>query len=211
MKGSGLSLYFYCRCSVTVRKSFQNVEVQSHKNVVVVLKSDLNVTALLPFIQKEIILDNDAKLASYFKTDYSLKQMVIKKTNQKHPHWTGFKKILCNTIKHKRHLLPLYLYCCWMMVILFICSGGLLQPLKLTLAIVCLNVWLCLFLDSLRLFLCCTHLNYWFAFICNVWEVTVVSTEALSVLKLVLILVKESGCFCAGFFFITCPSGVLVK
>lgn len=78
----------------------------------------------------------------------------FKKTNQKHPHWTDLKKILCSTIKRGRHLLPLYLYCCWMMVILFICSGGLLQPLKLMLAIVCLNGRLCLFLDCLRLFLC---------------------------------------------------------
>lgn len=84
----------------------------------------------------------------------------FKKTNQKHPHWTDLKKILCSTIKRGRHLLPLYLYCCWMMVILFICSGGLLQPLKLMLAIVCLNGRLCLFLDCLRLFLCSIEMIY---------------------------------------------------
>lgn len=39
------------------------------------------------------------------------------------------------------------------------------------------------------------HRNDWFI----IW-VTVVSTEALSVLKPVLILVKESGCFCAVFY-----------
>lgn len=76
----------------------------------------------------------------------------FKKTKQKHPHWTDLKKILCSTIDIC--CLCIYIAAEWWCYCIIICSGGLLQPLKLMLAIVCLNGRLSLFLDSLRLFLC---------------------------------------------------------
>lgn len=109
----------------------------------------------------------------------------FKKTNQKHPHWTDLKK---NPVQHNKAWKTFVAS----VFILLLNDGDivymqwrLITTLK-TNARHCMFEWSAVSFPGLFKAVLVFHWNDWFAFICHVWEVTVVSTEALSVLKLVL-------------------------